>query len=184
MANLFNKTRAMERKRFQANSLQMDHSRELKSFENYFKRGKGQIEVNPIQMNEGDESGIFEVSLTSKTSDKPITATIEADFHKGQVVNNPLETICQNNDFFEDVTNDVFHHSRQNIPTPEKSPLYKQNLEERDYMKMTAIADKINQTIEKSLYQEIKVDKDFAQEKEEPKKGKKRYVSKNLSFGM
>lgn len=183
MAQLFNKARAVESKRFYSHHAEIGHSRDMKSFESYFKRDKGQLGINLIEMDVDNEVGIFEIELASKSSPN-IKTTIEADFENGQVITNPMEIIHQDQEFFEKVTNDVFHHSRKKDLAPELTERYKADLDEVDYRKMAAIADKINEKIETSLHQEVKIDKDFGKEQEEPKKKQKRNLKSGLGMSM
>lgn len=155
---------------FQENSISLNNQMEKNSVEAYFERGRGQIGIDLVEMDTMNDTGIFEVTIQSKTSDKPFKTQIEAEFKDGKIFENSMETVNKDLSFFSEATNDIFHYSRGKVA--ELYPDYKKEVDEYDFTKMTAIAEKVNDSIERSLYQRIEINNDLEQ-KEKPKEKRK-----------
>lgn len=120
---------------------------EQRSVNNFFKRGKGEMEVELLER-DGDLAS-FEVTMNSKTMDEPIKAYIEARTDGLTVIDNPMETVNQSTSFFLEASNDIFNKSRGY-----KAELYqdhKKDTDTFDFRKMEAVAMKVQDQISNAL---------------------------------
>jgi hypothetical protein len=150
---------------------------EQKSVNNFFKRGKGDLQVELLERD--NDYATFQVTMNSKTLDNPITTQIESRIDGTKAIDNPMETVNQSTSFFLDASNDIFNKSRGKLA--ELYPDYKKDLEGFDFTKMEAVAIKVQNQISNALTYGSEIANNM--DKEEVKAPKAKKV-KSLSLSM
>lgn len=152
-----------------------NNDKDLKRVNNYFKRGQGELDIKLIEKD--DAYAVFEFTMNSKTLDKPIKAQIESRIDNLTSTDNPQELVNQATGFLNEAVNDIFNYSYGNKSALVEKGRIKENPENMDYIKMGAMAtklqDKINSALTYGCDLSNKIDKEKVKE----------YKSKN-SFNL
>ncbi|PMR71783.1 hypothetical protein [Billgrantia endophytica] len=154
------------------------HNRDYeRSIDNYFKRGKGELDIKMIERD--SDYGVFELTMNSKTMDKPITTQIETRIDGLQSIDKPMELVNQVTDFLQEATKDIFVKSRGAKAV--LSPDNRSNDIKKDFIKMEAMATKVQEKISNALTYGCELSNKMDKEKVQDYKAKNQ---NNLSYSL